>query len=125
MTKTQAKIDDVSFPLLLLEMFFLFIAFQKSAWCIQIPVHGIDLSLFRQGKQCFPNKHNQLLNIFIRIITYDKTNVASWPPPWVERSKTSSYGPRRNNLMKALDNLIFWFSYISTMASVHILAVGD
>ena len=43
-----------------------------------------------------------------------KPSVTSWPPPWVERSKTSSYGTRRYNLMKASDKFyLFIFGHLN------------
>ena len=71
-TNTWAKIDTVLLLLLILEIFFLFITSQRGDLWMQVPVHGIDLGLFRRGKWFYPIKHNLLIKIAIIITSYDK-----------------------------------------------------
>ena len=121
-TNNQANTDDASFLLIILVIFFFFVAFQHGYQWTQRPVYSINIGLSRQGNWWFLTKHNKMLNIFFRIISYEKTYcfLLRYSLGW--EVKTSSSRLEKDNSMKASDQ--FFLLNISTVPSNQISVVG-
>ena len=110
-TNTQSKIDDLPLLILLLGLF-------SSFYLVDVVLNGCEvrhmlliLAASGKGINASPPSTTDCSKHLSESSAMKKRTVASWPPPWDERSKIISSDTGRYNPMKALDKFFWHIKY--------------